>query len=236
MSRVLARSVTLLRRLAAAPGAGTVEIAATAGLPAATAARLLADLRALGLADQDGVRGGWHLGPQVYALAQATAYRGIPLQRFAPAMHALARRHRCGVVLACLRGAHRITLLHLPRPGRPGGTAYTESDDVWTTAGGRLLAALQPPRPRRRLIAAAGLPGPAWPGVLTARELEAELRAIAAQGQCEMTGPLSRSLAVPVRDAGGRVLASLGVYRLPTVPAAEWAALRRALLRVARTG
>lgn len=232
MNRVLSRAARLIAILAEARGrpVGTGEVAQAAGLPIATTSRLLADLHDLGWSERHGLRGAWVLGPACQALARRSPYRSRLMQAAAPAA-ALARRYRCGVVLACLRGDHRITLIHHRLPGRPEGDPLPESWDVWETAGGRLLVALAEPRRRRSLIAAAGLPGDRWPGVLTREELMTELRAIASAKRCERVAS-TWSMAVPVPDGQGEH-ASLGVYVLGEVTVRRRRQLAAALDRTA---
>ncbi|GDY14176.1 hypothetical protein LBMAG53_30540 [Planctomycetota bacterium] len=230
MSQVLDRSVRLLTALAArAEGATTGTLAAASGLPPATAARLLAALRQVGFADQDGRRGRWRPGPLVSALAARAPYRHALTGLVRARAQQLASHHRCGVVLSCLRGSRRITLLHLPRPGRQGGAPFAESDDLWDSAGGRLLVAHLPRQARIRLIAVIGLPGPLWPGLLTRAELDGELRTIARAGQAERQAHGTRSLACAVPDGQGG-LASLGAY---LADGSAWTAMAQDLLALA---
>lgn len=230
MSQVLDRSVRLLTALAErAEGSTTGTLAAASGLPPATTARLLAAMRQVGFADQDGRRGRWRPGPLVSALAARAPYRHALTRLVRARAQELASHHRCGVVLSCLRGSRRITLLHLPRPGRQGGAPFSESDDLWDSAGGRLLVALLPRPARTRLMSVIGLPGPTWPGLLTRTELDGELRAIAQAGQAERLAHGTRSLACAVPD-GQDGLASLGAY-LADGPA--WAAMARDLIALA---
>jgi DNA-binding IclR family transcriptional regulator len=74
---VTGRLAQLMRTLAAAEpdGAGTSAVARAAGLPRATAHRLLSSLQAEGFVDRDRTTGAWLLGPELYLLGTAAQQR-----------------------------------------------------------------------------------------------------------------------------------------------------------------
>lgn len=233
MPRVLHRAASLLTAIAEQPDRSTTVLAAAAGLAPATAARLLADLRGLGLVDQDGRRSGWRLGPALHALTRRQAYHDDLIARVQPHAEALRRRFACGVVLTVLRGEERVELFHREIPGRPVSTTpLPRQHDVVETAGGRLLLALQPAARRRDLCGRLGLPGPAWPGLLTRRELDAELRTIARAGWYAKVSPPAWGVAAAIRGLAHGP-AALGAY-LRDAGGADHSALRDAVIAATR--
>ncbi len=76
-AQVIGRATALLRAVAAtgSEGVTTSELARVCGLARPTAHRLLSALRHEGLIDQDGARGRWVAGPELYLLGTAAAAR-----------------------------------------------------------------------------------------------------------------------------------------------------------------
>jgi DNA-binding IclR family transcriptional regulator len=204
----LVRAVRLLRAVAAGP-ATTGALAAATGLPPATASRLLAAWRDLGFVDQDGPRSRWNLGPQPCALALNSRYARIA-RNLEPALNQFARRHGCGVALSLRRGLQRINIIRV-QPASLHSELLVEQDDLVRAASGRLFLALAPPAQRRRLCAACGLPGPAWPQAVDTRELMELLRAIAAERRCEVELPEWWAIACALPAPWGETLA-MGAY------------------------
>lgn len=238
MPDLLSRATTLIATLGSQPQV-LPDLAAAAGLPAATTSRLLKRLVALGWADQDGNRGAYRLGPRAYALASASPYRQGLLAATIPDMRRLAARWpQAGIVLVVLRPWGRHVLWECGAfTGGATGRLRLEAEDLWNGASGRLLVANLPVRERNQWIAQVGLPpASAWRGVLTRRELLAALADLRREGVSEVLQPL-RGLwasAVLVPDGEGG-LAALGAYQqlalersgllsdLKKVSAAHWA-------------
>ncbi len=212
-----------------AEGAPLHAVAAMARLPQATASRLLHDLDELGLVDQAGPRGRYRLGPRLSSLGERRAYRGRLLAAAIPCLERLRHRHDASVVLAVLRGPHRL-ILYEAGFGRHG--RLEERDDLYHGANGRMLVAQLPWRRRRHLVATMGLPRPGqWPGVATWSELGEACAEARRRGWIEhhpRAHPLS-AIGVPVPDDEGGVAAiGIAVRRSRWSPAVVHAALRSA--------
>lgn len=235
MIGVLARAAVLIERLAAAGAGGLAlrEAAAQAGLPPATATRLLHDLCLLGWADQQGLRGRYRLGPRLEELSGRQPYHGRLVAAAAPVLDRLSVRHQVRVVLAVLRRDRRLALIER---GHEEGVRSRERDDLYASASGRMLVAQLGWRDRQRLVATKGLPGPGqWRAAQTWPELNAACREARRQGWIinDPTGPLiGIGVAIPDGDGG---LAAIGVALERT----RWgpgiiAATRRAAATIAR--
>lgn len=228
---VLAKATSLIDALAERGGepATLGELAAAAGLPNGTAGRLLKDLVLLGWADQHGRRSGYRLGPRASGLGLAQRHRARFFELARACLPALAQRINAPVSVACLRGLRRRTLHEwLPDAGERQ-PLLDERDDLWVTAGGRLLAAHLPAAERRQLIARVGLPARSdWPGVATADDLRDELTWIRRQNLAtqRLKHRIRSSAAVAVPDGAGGLLA-VGFHVAPE----QWHAARVADLR-----
>ncbi len=226
----LVRAVRLLKAVAIGP-ASTGELSATTGLPPATVSRLLAAWRDLGFVDQDGPRSRWSQGPQPLALALNS--RCARLARcLGPALGRFARKHRCGVALSLRRGVQRVNIIRI-QPASLRSEFLVEQDDLVRTASGRLFLAMASAAQRRRLCDAVGLPGPAWPQAVDARELAEQLRGIAAEGRCEVELPEWWAIACALPAPWGEILA-MGAY-LPREDRASRPRVRDALRRLLPT-
>jgi IclR family acetate operon transcriptional repressor len=209
---VLAKATRLIDALAERGGepATLSELAAAAELPQGTAGRLLKDLVQLGWADQTARRGGYRLGPRARGLGLAQRHRARFFELARDCLPALARRLGAPVSVACLRGLRRRTLHEWLGDGDERQPTIDERDDLWVTAGGRLLTAHLPAAERRQLITRVGLPAPGdWPGVATPDDLRDELAWIRRQNlamQRLRHRPRS-SAAVAVPDGEGGLLA-----------------------------
>lgn len=232
MGRVLERTFRIIDCLAEHPGHRIAQIASATGIPLATTGRLIQQLHAAGLADPIPSQGGWCVGPAAYAWTNRYPFRGLSLAVLEPGMRRIAAAWGCGASLTCLRGVRRVNLLHINRPGRPMPRPFLLSDDIWSTAGGRLLVAMLPARQRRRLVDAIGLPRGSWPGLLTWPELDGELRAIRQQGSAEVANAQSIAVAYAITDAAGACVASLGVYHDPRLAVQRSRSLRQAVRRL----
>ena len=100
----LRRAVALLRAVAQAPGPPTTtEIAAAAGLPRATTARLLATLADAGLVDRPPGDQGWILGYEATRLGRAADPYGVLVRRAQAPLEELTARTGESSVLAVTR-------------------------------------------------------------------------------------------------------------------------------------
>ena len=232
----LARGLAVLRALGEARGDGLplTALAAATELPRATARRCLHTLERAGYAAHDGRL--YRPLPRILELGHAPL-SGLTFAEIAePHLRALTDRVRQSASVTVLDGtdiryvaraaAARVMSVHITV-----GTRFP----AYATAMGRVLLAGLPGPERARLLAAAP------PRALTARTvtetgaLARLLDRAAADGHATADQELEeglRSVAVPVRDARGRVVAALNVAQhAGSGPLAE---ARDALLPVLR--
>jgi IclR family pca regulon transcriptional regulator len=195
------------------------EVAATSGLARPTARRLLLTLTELGYVRSE--EGGFALTPKVLELGIAYA-SSLGLWGIArPHLEALVRQTGESSSMAQLDGSD---IIYVARASVPKIIALrveigTRFPAARTSQGKVLLADLDKAALTRVLAqpSRSGLP----PGrERSRRDLDAELTEIRARGWAladEELAPGVRSIAAPVRDAGGRVQAAMNV----TVHAAE---------------
>ncbi|MEU7648852.1 IclR family transcriptional regulator domain-containing protein [Streptomyces huasconensis] len=211
----LARGLAVLRALGGARGGGLplTALAEATGLPRATARRCLRTLEAAGYAAHDGRL--FRPLPRILELGHA-ALSGLTFAELAgPHLRDLADRVRQSASATVLDGTDiryvaraatvRVMSVHITV-----GTRFP----AYATAMGRVLLAGLPEEERERLLKAAP------PRALTPRtvtdpaELARVLDRAAAEGHATVDQELEdglRSVAVPVRDAAGRVVAAVNV-------------------------
>lgn len=215
MIAVLARVTTLIEQLAAAGDEGLVlsDVAARAGLPPATATRLLQDLCTLGWADQAGPRGRYRLGPRMESLSNLRPYRGRLVAAATSILSQLADRFNAYVTLAILRNGHRLVLFDRGMEIAP----LEERSDLYESASGRMLVAQLPWQARRRLMDIIGLPqSNQWREIGTWFELNATCAEARRQGYIINDQPSCPMLGVgaPVPDGtGGMAAIGMAVER-----------------------
>ncbi|MGH4029866.1 IclR family transcriptional regulator domain-containing protein [Actinomycetota bacterium Odt1-20B] len=232
----LARGLTVLRALGRAGGDGLplTALADAAGLPRATARRLLHTLRAEGYAAHDGRH--YRPLPRVLELGYARLSRLGLAELAEPHLRRLTDRVHESASVTVLDGADilyvaraatvRIMSVHITL-----GTRFP----AYATAMGRvLLSGL--PRPDRERALAAAAPRPLTRRTVTdGAALLALLDRAAEDGYATADEELEeglRSVAVPLRDADGRVIAALNVAQHPGVTPLD--AARDALLPALR--
>jgi DNA-binding IclR family transcriptional regulator len=151
-----------------------------------------------------------------------------------PIADSLAERIYCKVVVAVLRGHRRLTVVETG-PGGQASPALRESDDCYTTAGGRMLLALLPDRRQRAALEELGHPGLRWPAAAKLPKTAQALRAIA-RDRRSIKGEGRWALAVG-QEVPGHGLISIGCNSdaVPDVDSVEsWtAALHEGLGRLA---
>ncbi|WPO73316.1 IclR family transcriptional regulator C-terminal domain-containing protein [Streptomyces sp. KN37] len=211
----LARGLAVLRALGGARGEGLplTALAEATGLPRATARRCLHTLEQAGYAAHDGRL--FRPLPRILELGHA-ALSGLTFAELAePHLRELADRVRQSASATVLDGTDiryvaraatvRVMSVHITV-----GTRFP----AYATAMGRVLLAGLPADERERLLTAAP------PRALTPRtvtdpgELARVLDRAAAEGHATADQELEdglRSVAVPVRDAAGRVVAAVNV-------------------------
>ncbi|MFC3687428.1 IclR family transcriptional regulator domain-containing protein [Aquipuribacter hungaricus] len=201
------------------PAMSLSEVATETGLARPTARRILLTLQALGYARS--TPRGWELTPRVLDLGTAYVQASGLWELARPHMEALVARTGESCSLAQLDGSD---IVYVARVAVPKIIALqvsvgTRFPAVPTSLGKVLLAALDPAdlagvlaQPSRSGVQQRWQPSPA--------ELDAALREVRAQGWAltdEQLAPGIRSVAAPLRDGDGRVVAAANV----TVHAAE---------------
>jgi IclR family pca regulon transcriptional regulator len=232
----LARGLDVLRALGADPGGGMplTAVAEATGLARATARRSLLTLEHLGYAGRgpDGQR--FVLLPRVLELGCARL-SGLGLTDIAqPHLADLVRRVGESASLAVLDGSDiryvaRVPTVRIMSIDITVGTRFP----AYATAMGRVLLAGLPAGERPALPAE--LPALTGHTVTSAGRLTAVLDEVAAQGHALVDQELEeglRSLAVPVRDGRGTVVAALNVAQHAGRGSAE--AMRAAMLGALR--
>jgi IclR family pca regulon transcriptional regulator len=210
----LARGLAVLRGFAGGRGpVGLAELARRVGLPRATVRRALITLRALGYVEESG--GAFRLSAQVLTLAEAYLSSALLPRVAQPVLDRLSETLGESCSVSILHGEDAIYVARSSRR-RPGSLHR----DVGTrlpahcTSMGRVLLAALPPAELDAFFRRAR------PHRYTPRTLVAEpaLRAAIAQAAREgfalVEGELEpdlTGLAVPVRDAGGAVVAALNL-------------------------
>ncbi|QEV18486.1 IclR family transcriptional regulator domain-containing protein [Streptomyces alboniger] len=211
----LARGLAVLRALGEARGEGLplTALAAATGLPRATARRCLHTLEQAGYAAHDGRL--FRPLPRVLELGHAALSRLTFAELAEPHLRELADRMHQSASVTVLDGTDiryvaRAATVRVMSVRITVGTRFP----AYATAMGRVLLAGLPRQERERLLKAAP------PRALTPRtptdpvELARVLDRAAADGHATADQELEdglRSVAVPVRDAAGQVVAALNI-------------------------
>ncbi|MDX6740386.1 IclR family transcriptional regulator C-terminal domain-containing protein [Actinocorallia sp. A-T 12471] len=224
----LDRGLAVLASLGAHPGGLTIsESAEATGLPRATARRSLMALEALGYARLDGRR--YVLLPKVLDLGYAELSTLTFADVAMPHLRALVDRVQDSASLAVLDGPDiryvaRVPASRIMRVAIDVGTRFP----AWATSMGRVLLAALPESERAALLPTT-TPEPFTRHThVHPTELHNLITAAAADGHALVDQELDeglRSVAVPVRDSRGTVIAALNVAtHAGPAPAPETAA------------
>ncbi|MFE0041923.1 IclR family transcriptional regulator domain-containing protein [Streptomyces albireticuli] len=216
--RSLVRGLAVLRAFggAAAPGRGATlsELAAAAGLARATARRALLTLAHLGYVAADGGR--FRPLPRVLELGHAPLGELTFADLAVPHLRALVGRVGESASVAVLDGADiryvaRVPTVRIMSVDITVGTRFP----AHATSMGRVLLAGLDARARATWLAGEAVTrAPTRRTVTSPAELAGLLDRVAGDGYALVDQELEeglRSLAVPVRDGGGRVVAALNV-------------------------
>ena len=214
--RSVDRAAALLLALGACPAeAGVSELARRLGLHKSTASRLLATLERRGLVEQDEGTGKYRLGLAVIRLAER-AERTLDLRAIAlPELERLARTTRETVSLGVVEGDSCLTVAQVDGPNMvacPDRTGRTTP--LHCVASGKVLLAAMAERDVLR-IARPGLPARTERTITGLEALLEELARIRRRGFATAFSEWiegTNGVAVPVADARGRVIASIGVW------------------------
>jgi IclR family pca regulon transcriptional regulator len=189
------------------------EVAQACGLTRAAARRYLITLQQLGFAQLDDGR--WSLTAKVLRLAQSYMHSGRLPRLVQPELHRLATALKEASSAGVLDGDDVICIAALSigplvsRTLQPGTRV-----PAWCTANGRVLLAAMPPAQCDAWIAERRFPA-LTPHTLTRpAPLRAEIKRVRAQGYALVDQELElglRTIAVPLHDADGRVLAAINV-------------------------
>jgi len=238
------RAVAILEILARAGEAGVTEVARELGVHKSTASRLLAALDRRELVAQDAARGKFRLGVGIVRLAGAASARLDVVQESRPVCRALAQQVGETVNLAILSGRDALYLDQAAGPaalsphnwaGRRIPLHATSDGKVLLAylpeAGDGLARLLTPPLARftERTIT----------DVARFTELLASVRRLGFATAVEELEAGLTAIAAPVRDAEGRVIASVSAsgpsFRIPAerIPVLA-TAVRRAADEVSR--
>jgi IclR family pca regulon transcriptional regulator len=201
------------------PLLGIAELARTVGLNKSTAHRYIATLANLGYVQQDPETRKYRLGPRVVDLGFA-AINSMEITRIA-ARHLQALSDETGytVNMAVLDGTD-IVYIDRRRSAREGQFGIDLNLHIgsrlpaYCTSMGKVLLANQPPEQWQSLIDRIDL-ARRGPKTITAREaLVVALRRIRQTGIAvndEELAPGLRSLAAPIRDGSGTVVAAINI-------------------------
>ena len=189
-------------------------VAAASGLPRPTARRILLTLEQLGYVRQAG-GAAYELTPRVLDLGMSYVLSRGLWEVARPHMEALVARTRESSSIAQLDGSDIVYVARVavPKIVTLSVTIGTRFPAMQTSLGKVLLAAL-PPAEAERVLAEPSRSGitPRWQP--DAAERAAALREVRARGWAltdEQLAPGIRSVAVPLRDGDGRVIAALNV-------------------------
>jgi IclR family acetate operon transcriptional repressor len=237
---VAARVLSTLEALEAAPGGlGVTELGRRLGVDKSTAHRLLTVLAGRGYARLNPHTQRYQLGLRLVGLG-AVAARGVDVAEMSrPALESLRDDTGEAASLAVLSEGEVLFLAKATAPG-----ALTVNHGVGTrlpahasALGKVLLAQPRDPEALDRVIARRGLGATTARTITAVAALRRHLETVAAQGWAlddEEYAAGLRCLAAPVRDAGGEVVAAIGISGPTTRVTSERVAALAA--RVRRAG
>ena len=210
----LGKGLAVMEILAAHPAGMTLtEMAAKAEMTRAGARRFLLTLVDSGYAIQQDRR--FQLSPRLLAVAR-TWLQGASLWTYAePFLREVAGKFNESSSAAVLSGEDivyvaRIPGRHILSVALNVGTRLP----AWCTSMGRVLLADMPPADLRRFLASARIIAHTPKSITDHENLEHEIANVAVQGFAIIDEELEiglRSIAVPVRDRAGRVVAAINI-------------------------
>ncbi len=235
------RAAAILEILARDGEAGVTEVARELGVHKSTASRLLAALDRRELVTQDTARGRFRLGVGIVRLAGAAARRLDLVQESRPVCRALAQEVGETVNIAILSGRDALYLDQVAGPAALSPHNWAgQRIPLHATSDGKVLLAYLPANE----IAGHLVPLQRFTDhtITTGSELTRALAEVRQHGYATAVEELEEGLtavAAPVRDAEGRVIASISAsgpsFRIPTdrIPALA-GSVRRAAAEVSR--
>jgi DNA-binding IclR family transcriptional regulator len=213
----LTRAITLLRAAAATQGgASTAALARAAGLPVATAARLLATLSDAGFVERTVTDEGWVLGGELVRLARDADPHITLVNRARPLMERLAETAGESAMLAvpCVPVGVEV-LLQIDAPRLLGATNWVgRTFPLHASASGKVALAELSDADLAAWISREGLQRYTDHTITDFAELRAELAGVRRRGYAELADELEDGLAAiaaVVRTSGGALAAMIGV-------------------------
>ncbi|WP_137178311.1 IclR family transcriptional regulator [Roseomonas sp. AR75] len=190
------------------------EISQRTGLPKATAHRLVASLREVGMLEQDRGREGYRLGLKLFELGNIVL-ANLDLHREArPFVEQLTRISGHSVHLAVFDGRQAV-VIHRADPHPEGSpVAFIESAPAHCTSVGKAILAFQPEETLRRLAALGALVRYTDATLTDPVVLSVHLAETRERGWSLDEGehqPGLRCVGAPIRDVTGRVFAAISV-------------------------
>lgn len=216
MTTPLVRSLDKALTLLSALGGGArslPELARVTGYPLATVHRLVATLEQTGFVVRAG-RGVLLAGPALLGLARRFDGHAHVASLARPVVAALARRAGALAQLGVLEGD---MVTYLVKEGRARDALFSREGmqlEAYCSALGKVLLAAQPQAERARYLAGGPFVALTDRTIVDPALLAAEFERAAARGFATDEGEIDSSLAclaVPVRGAGGRVVAALSL-------------------------
>ena len=215
----LAKGLALLDDLTAAAltteGMGLSKLAQSLSAPKNTTHNLLQTLVACGYARQD-ENALYYLGPKGWQMGTLQRAVSGDLTRLAmPALDAFAHEYHEAVAFAVLAAGRRVVLAIVDADQVVSvDSARVEQTGTYGLATGRVLLAQADEITRRQIVSREGWPGSKWDGIENASQLNAACDAINAAGHSRIVLPDIGiiAMAVPIVDAAGRSLGSVGCY------------------------
>jgi DNA-binding IclR family transcriptional regulator len=237
------RAVAILEILARDGDAGVTEIAAELGVHKSTASRLLAALDRRELVAQDSARGRFRLGVGIVRLAGAVG-RGLDVVRESrPVCQQLAGRLGETVNIAVLSGHDALYLDQVAGPAALSPHNWAgQRIPLHATSDGKVLLAYLPVAQADDHLAAAPLVRFTEHTITDVTEFRRLLAEVRQRGYATAVDELEVGLtavAAPVRNAEGRVIASISAsgpsFRIPPGRIAELAeSVRLAAAEISR--
>jgi IclR family pca regulon transcriptional regulator len=214
----IARGLDVIRAFGPGqPVMSLASVAAASELPRPTARRILLTLEQLGYVRAAGGRsgGGYELTPRVLDLGMSYVLSRGLWEVARPHMEALVAQTRESTSIAQLDGPDIVYVARVavPKIVTLSVTIGTRFPAMQTSLGKVLLAAL-PLAEAERVLAEPSRSGITPPWQPDAAERAAALREVRARGWAltdEQLAPGIRSVAVPLRDGEGRVIAAINV-------------------------
>ena len=225
--QVVDRTLDLLELLAAENASvSTTALAGELGISVQCANNLLRVLYRRGYVSQDRSRR-YRLGPQLCVFGDAAAHWEHLRQAMEPALAELNRRSGFGAFAGVLENDRLYCCAHILPGGDPAPlTRQSWTGELHSTAGGRVLLAALSREERKKLFARTTRRRMTRKTVLDLEELEKICLKVREAGFSEVKEE-SRdgvcSMAIPLRDFSGAVIAGLGIYG----PAPAWSKITR---------